>query len=211
MDKELKESWSKTYCSPIFGNYELKFKIYEKNCKFLIEIENSFTDNICYIENNFSSYGDRDDSYPYSEYIKKDSCINNMFVVIDEASMVSQMAFGQFLSILNNCQLVVIGDCNQLPSIDRGQVLYDLINFDKICVSRLTKNLRLQTLSNNLRDKMLLNYSSILNNDYNGLRYISDHFSWEFICEDKTTDVANKIVNDYMSYIKGTNGKEYKY
>lgn len=172
-----------------------------RDCKFPIN----------YHKSTILSYyyqSDRDDSHPYPEYIKKDSCINNMFVVIDEASMVSQMAFGQFLSILNNCQLVVIGDCNQLSSIDRGQVLYDLINFDKICVSRLTKNLRLQTLSNNLRDKMLLNYSSILNNDYNGLRYISDHFSWEFICEDKTTDVANKIVNDYMSYIKGTNGKE---
>lgn len=67
MDKELKESWSKTYCSPIFGNYELKFKIYEKNCKFLIEIENSFTDNICYIENNFSSYGDVLDWIRYIE------------------------------------------------------------------------------------------------------------------------------------------------
>ena len=151
---------------------------------------------------------DCDESHPYPNYIKKDSYINNMFVVIDEASMVSQMAFGQFLSILNNCQLVVIGDCNQLPSIDRGQVLHDLINFDKICVSRLTKNLRLQTLSNNLRNKMLLNYSSILDNSYGDLQYISDHFSWEFICEDKTTDVANKIVNDYMSYIKGINGKE---
>lgn len=151
---------------------------------------------------------DCDEFHPYPKYIKKDSCINNMFIVIDEASMVSQMAFGQFLSILNNCQLVVIGDCNQLPSIDRGQVLYDLINFDKTCVSRLTKNLRLQTLSNNLRDKMLLNYDLILNNNYFGLQYISNHFFWKFVCENNKTDVVYRLVDDYISYINGTNGKE---
>lgn len=150
---------------------------------------------------------DCDDEHPYPEYIKKDSHINNMFVVIDEASMVSQMAFGQFLSVLNNCQLVVIGDCDQLPSIDRGQVLYDIINFDKVCVSRLTKNLRLQTLSNKLRDKMLLNYSSILNNDYDSLQYIPNQFSWKFVCEHREVDVTHKIIDDYMSYINGTNGK----
>lgn len=146
-------------------------------------------------------------SYYYT-YKFKGSYIFNKVVVIDEASMVSQLVFGQFLSILDNCQVILIGDCDQLPSIDAGQVLQDIINSNKVCVSKLTKNLRLQTSDDDFRDKMLLNYSSILNNDYYSLQYIPDHFSWEFVCEDEKKDVVDKIVDDYMSYINGTNGKE---
>lgn len=146
-------------------------------------------------------------SYYYT-YKFKGSYIFNKVVVIDEASMVSQLVFGQFLSILDNCQVILIGDCDQLPSIDAGQVLQDIINSNKVCVSKLTKNLRLQTSDDDFRDKMLLNYSSILNNDYCSLQYIPNHFSWEFVCEDEKKDVVDKIVDDYMSYINGTNGKE---
>lgn len=146
-------------------------------------------------------------SYYYT-YDLKDSCISNKVVVIDEASMISQLVFGQFLSILDNCQVILIGDCDQLPSIDAGQVLYDIINSNKVCVSKLTKNLRLQTSDDDFKDKMLSNYSSILNNNCDNLQYIPDHFSWEFVCEDEKKDVVDKIVDDYMSYINGTNGKE---
>ena len=144
----------------------------------------------------------------YHTCMLKGSRISNKVVVIDEASMISQLVFGQFLSVLDNCQVILIGDCDQLPSIDGGQVLQDIINSNKVCVSKLTKNLRLQTLNDDFRDKMLLNYSSILNNDYYSLQYIPDHFSWEFVCENEKKDVVDKIVDDYMSYINGTNGKE---
>lgn len=52
------ESWTKNYESPIFGEYTLRFKIYETNHEYTIEIENSFTNNIYKVENKFSSYHD---------------------------------------------------------------------------------------------------------------------------------------------------------
>lgn len=52
------ESWTKNYESPIFGEYTLKFKIYETNHEYTIEIENSFTNNIYKVEDKFSSYHD---------------------------------------------------------------------------------------------------------------------------------------------------------
>lgn len=55
-EKRRMETWIESYISPIFGDYTLIFKIYEINSKFIIEIENSFTDNIHIVGENFSSY-----------------------------------------------------------------------------------------------------------------------------------------------------------
>lgn len=55
-EKRRMETWIESYVSPIFGDYTLRFKIYEINSKYIIEIENSFTDNIYAVGDNFSSY-----------------------------------------------------------------------------------------------------------------------------------------------------------
>lgn len=55
-EKRRMKTWMESYISPIFGNYTLTFKIYEINSKYIIEIENSFTDNIYTVGDNFSSY-----------------------------------------------------------------------------------------------------------------------------------------------------------
>lgn len=57
-EKAIRKSWIESYFSPIFGKYDLKFKIYEENHEYSIEIENSLTDNVYKIENSFSSYDD---------------------------------------------------------------------------------------------------------------------------------------------------------
>lgn len=57
-EKRRMETWIESYISPIFGDYTLRFKIYEINSKFIIEIENSFTDNIYTVGDNFSSYAE---------------------------------------------------------------------------------------------------------------------------------------------------------
>lgn len=66
-EKIMRESWTKIYKSPIFGEYTLKFKIYEENYEYTIEIENSLTDNIYTIEKDFPSY---DDAVDCMEYIR---------------------------------------------------------------------------------------------------------------------------------------------
>lgn len=55
-EKRHMETWIESYISPIFGDYTLRFKIYEINSKYIIEIENSLTDDIYTVGDNFSSY-----------------------------------------------------------------------------------------------------------------------------------------------------------
>lgn len=57
-EKIMRKSWTKIYKSPIFGEYTLRFKIYEENYEYTIEIENSLTDNIYNVKDSFSSYDD---------------------------------------------------------------------------------------------------------------------------------------------------------
>lgn len=57
-EKIMRESWTKIYKSPIFGEYTLRFKIYEENYEYTIEIENSLTDKIYKVKDSFSSYHD---------------------------------------------------------------------------------------------------------------------------------------------------------
>lgn len=49
---------TKTYNSPIFGKYTLKFKIYKEDHEYTIEIKNSLTNNIYKVKDDFSSYYD---------------------------------------------------------------------------------------------------------------------------------------------------------
>lgn len=74
-EKIMREFWTRIYKSPIFGEYTLRFKIYEENHQFTIEVENSFTDAIYKVENNFSSCNT---ALEWAEYIANELIsINN--------------------------------------------------------------------------------------------------------------------------------------
>lgn len=66
-EETIKDSWTKIYNFPFFGEYALRFKIYKENHKYMIEIENPFTDKIYKINSHFSSY---DDAVDWVRYIK---------------------------------------------------------------------------------------------------------------------------------------------
>lgn len=66
-EKIMRESWTRMYKSPIFGECNLKFKIYEENYEYKIEIENSLTDNIYKVKDSFFSY---DDAVDWMGHIK---------------------------------------------------------------------------------------------------------------------------------------------
>ncbi|MDJ0650170.1 MAG: ATP-dependent RecD-like DNA helicase [Xenococcaceae cyanobacterium MO_188.B19] len=64
-------------------------------------------------------------------------------IVIDESSMVDLfIAHSLFKAIPENCQVLLVGDIDQLPSVGPGNVLKDLIASDKIPVIRLTQVFR---------------------------------------------------------------------
>lgn len=138
--------------------------------------------------------------------VKELGKLRNRFIILDEMSMVSQEAFGMFLSLLDNCQLVLIGDENQLPSIDRGQVFKDLIDSEKIETRALTKNLRLQNADKEERITILWNYQAILDGDYDKIQSLPEKFEWQGLYDKGLK--SQLVVKHYIDYVKGLNGRE---
>src|SRR4029077_18163452 len=59
-------------------------------------------------------------------------------VIVDEASMIDTvMAYSLLRALPATCQLVFVGDVDQLPSVGPGSVLLDLIRSDAVPVVRL--------------------------------------------------------------------------
>lgn len=83
--------------------------------------------------------------YNYNESFTKDE--NNpmtcSLLIVDEASMLDiVLASSLFKAIPNRCQVILIGDSNQLPSVSPGNVLSDLINSSVFKTTQLTQILR---------------------------------------------------------------------
>lgn len=144
---------------------------------------------------------------PGEDSIKRhDGKIYNHLILIDEVSMVSQLDVGRFLSILKGCQVVFIGDVNQLPSIEKGCVLADMIADKKIPHVKLNKNLRLAAIDKESRIKILWNYQMILQNDYDHIEFLPNQFAWEK--DYKKRPVEEFVVEEYLSFLHGTNGRK---
>jgi len=64
-------------------------------------------------------------------------------IIIDEASMLDVVLANSLFKALNNdCQLILIGDFNQLPSVGPGNVLHDLISSNIFVTTKLLKTVR---------------------------------------------------------------------
>ena len=65
--------------------------------------------------------------------------INCDYLVIDEASMVSMELFAALADKVSHTgRMILVGDCNQLPCIGSGNLLYELIASHKIATTSLT-------------------------------------------------------------------------
>lgn len=75
----------------------------------------------------------------------KDNKLDIDAIVIDEASMIDE---GLFLALLkavpDTAKVIIMGDYEQLPSVNPGQVLKDIIHSQTIPVSRLTEITRIK-------------------------------------------------------------------
>jgi exodeoxyribonuclease V alpha subunit len=70
----------------------------------------------------------------------EDNPLNTDVIVIDESSMNDIFIMSRLLqAISNDTQLIIIGDVDQLPSVQCGAVLRDLINSCKLPVSHLNE------------------------------------------------------------------------
>lgn len=104
---------------------------------------------------SFLKWNKENNKFLVNEYNRSDAKI----VIIDEASMVDFLLFDSLLKGLkNDCQIIMVGDYNQLPSVGPGQLLKDLIESEKIEVLYLTKLYRQKG------DSSIIEFANNLNN-----------------------------------------------
>lgn len=153
-------------------------------------------------------------SYPLSNDIRTmgvwtyvERGIANKLVIIDEMSMVSQAVLGSFLNILENCHVVFVGDVNQLPSIDAGQVLHDIIDSDVVPVTKLEKNVRLSGEDKEERLNMLWNHECLLGDMYDQIIPIPNKFEWQLPGLNELA-AMKQMEQDYVDFVQGTGSRE---
>ena len=93
------------------------------------------------------------DSHLYEDYIK------DTVLIIDEASMMDIILFNNLLKgATMSTRILLVGDNNQLPSVQAGNVLGDTIDSESVHVSLLTDIMRQQENSS------IIKYCSMINN-----------------------------------------------
>ncbi len=74
---------------------------------------------------------------------QKDSELPAEVLIVDETSMLDiSLASSLLKAVPDNCQVIFIGDADQLPSVGAGNVLHDLLSSEKISHYRLTQIFR---------------------------------------------------------------------
>lgn len=148
--------------------------------------------------------------YNYYKYVKDpdylfrivefNSIIENEYkiIVIDEMSMVSLNIFNTFINKINkinklsNCVLLLLGDTNQLPSIDCGDVLNNLVLSKSFNLVELTEIFRSESEGLLVAQNNILKFSPLLE----GMSQNDSSFIW--IKEDpKNNDIVLKVLNDF--------------
>ena len=168
------------------------------------------------------------DKYHNSEYKNSDldEIIENNYkiFVIDEMSMVSLNIFNTFINKINefsNCVLLVLGDTNQLPSIDCGDVLNNLVLSNSFNLVELKEIFRSESKNLLCVQNNILNFNSLLEN------MVDNDNSFKWIKDDpKNTNIflkvlddftelpliitsTNKVVNEYQNIIKNKYNIDY--
>ena len=93
------------------------------------------------------SYNPQTNSFRYSE---KTPFAENSIFIIDEASMIDLSLFASFMQALpkKNFRLYILGDRDQLPSVEAGAVLGEILGLDKNSIVELVESNRFDNNSN---------------------------------------------------------------
>lgn len=114
-------------------------------------------------------------------------------ILVDEVSMLDiYLAEHLFCAVKNNCQIVLIGDADQLPSVGPGAVLSEMIASECIPVVRLDKVFRQSAGSRIATNAKLIRHGNL------SLEYGPD---FQFIDSASTTESAEKVAEIYMQEI----------
>lgn len=114
-------------------------------------------------------------------------------ILVDEVSMLDiYLAEHLFCAVKNNCQIVLIGDADQLPSVGPGAVLSEMIASECISVVRLDKVFRQSAGSRIATNAKLIRHGNL------SLEYGPD---FQFMDSASTTESAEKVAEIYMQEI----------
>lgn len=83
--------------------------------------------------------------YNYTDNFTRDenNPLTASLLIVDETSMLDvSLAYSLFRALPNKCQIILIGDSNQLPSVGPGNVLADLLNTSVFKSTMLTQIMR---------------------------------------------------------------------
>ena len=114
-------------------------------------------------------------------------------ILVDEVSMLDiYLAEHLFCAVKNNCQIVLIGDADQLPSVGPGAVLSEMIASECIPVVRLDKVFCQSAGSRIATNAKLIRHGNL------SLEYGPD---FQFMDSASTTESAEKVAEIYMQEI----------
>lgn len=117
--------------------------------------------------------------------------LNCDVVIVDEVSMVDVLLFEALLRAMKSkCKLILTGDCDQLPSVNAGNLLHDLIDGQAVKVIRLEEVFRQAQQS-----CIVTNAHKIVNGEYPDLTENKNDF---FFLRRYNSENALKLVVDLM-------------
>ena len=112
-------------------------------------------------------------------------------MVVDEMSMVDVLLFEHLLRALRlSCKVVLVGDCDQLPSVGAGNLLRDLIDSGRVPVVALKEIFRQAQKSS-----IITNAHKIIGGEYPDLtQKKSDCFFFQRLKPDAATELMLELV-----------------
>ncbi len=131
--------------------------------------------------------------------------LSEVIYIIDEFSMVDIFLFDAFLNALpQRCQIILVGDSDQLPSVGAGRILNDLISSQTVSVSRLTKVFRQKQGS-----VLVKNSHRIIQREMpleaSESKQLEDFYFIESKDEKHTLDIIEKMIKDRIPARFGEN------
>lgn len=116
-------------------------------------------------------------------------------IVIDESSMMDIKIFADLLSVIGEkTNIILVGDVDQLPSVQAGNILEDLIKSNAVNVCRLTEIVRQK------EDSTIIKYCSSINKGYPIELCNKEDFVFEEFEDDK--ELLNTLLLNYEKEIK---------
>lgn len=121
----------------------------------------------------------------------------NTLIVIDECSMIGLMTASKMLDLYKGSQIVLVGDVNQLPSIETGQFFRDLCESGKVPMTELSVCYRAQG------GKVLIENAKKINDGVmlEDLDMLPNNFEFHEFSYD-SVQYQDFIVATYLNYLK---------